>query len=617
MTKLVTGPDLTALRARLLGSRDAGKACVVVCDGPGCNAAGSQEVGAALQDTVDRDGLSDKVEVRLTGCLGLCESSPVVLVQPEGIFYQRVEPSDADEILSNLLEDRGPVERLLYVDPLTKCPTPLQKDLPFYRHQTRRLLADHAAVRPGTIEDYIAHGGYAALAKVLSEMTPEKVIHEVTQSQLRGRGGAGFPTGVKWLLCRRSSGNGKAIICNADEGDPGAFMDRALLEGNPHSIIEGMLIGGYAIGATEGVIYVRAEYPIAVRRAREAVAQARASGLLGEDILGSGLDFDLSVVTGAGAFVCGEETALIASLEDRSGTPRPRPPFPAQQGLWGRPTNINNVETWANVRLVIGRGAEWYASVGTEQSKGTKIFSLVGEVRNTGLVEVPMGMTLRELVFDIGGGPLPGRKVKAIQTGGPSGGCIPLRLLDLPVDYESLAQAGSIMGSGGLIVMDDQTCMVDVARYFLAFLQEESCGKCVPCREGIPRMLAILTGICEGRGGDGDLEFLERLGNMVKRASLCGLGQTAPNPLLSSLRYFRDEYEAHIREHRCPAGVCRAMIRYEIAPETCEGCGLCKKACPQGAITGEREAPHQIDADKCIRCGVCLEECPQGAIVKV
>jgi len=560
VTMLSTASDLALLRAKLLAAGGGTKTCVAVCDGPGCHAAGSRDVGAALREAVQRRKLLDKVDVRLTGCLGFCECGPVVLIRPDGVFYRAVSPSDADDILSSITDAGKPVERLLYEHAESGRKLVLQDEIPFYKNQERRLLEANASVRPGEIDDYIAIGGYSALAKALMEMTPEEVIGQVTDAQLRGRGGAGFPTGLKWGFCRKSPGDEKYVICNADEGDPGAYMDRAILEGNPHSVIAGMLIGGYAIGAGKGIMYVRAEYPLAVANARTAIKQAEQYGLAGKDILGSGFDFELSIVTGAGAFVCGEETALIASLQDQVGEPRPRPPFPAQRGVWDKPTNINNVETWANVPLIIDRGADWFASVGAEKSKGTKVFSLVGKVQNTGLVEVPMGMTLRELVFDIGGGALPGRKIKAVQTGGPSGGCIPAHLLDLPVDYDSLTQAGSIMGSGGLIVMDDKTCMVDLAKYFLTFLKDESCGKCVPCREGVPRMLEILTDISEGQGKESDLALLEELGQMVKNTSLCGLGQTAANPVLSSLRYFREEYEAHIKYKRCAAAVCRKLI---------------------------------------------------------
>ena len=617
MTTVRTADDLAALRERLAGLRSKGKADIAVCDGPGCHAAGGREVGTALHEAIENGGLSHRVDLRLTGCLGLCECGPVVLIRPQGVFYQQVSPDDAEDILSSVVTTGEPVERLLYVDTTSGQRVRCRNDIPFYRNQEPRVLASLANVRPEEIEDYIAIGGYAALAKSLAQMAPGEVIEEVKRAQLRGRGGAGFPTGSKWEFCRQADGDRKYVICNADEGDPGAYMDRAVLEGNPHSVIEGMLIGAFAIGATDGIIYVRAEYPIAVKNAKHAVDQARRYGLVGRNILGSTFSFDLSIATGAGAFVCGEETALIASLENRIGEPRPRPPFPAQQGLWGKPTNINNVETWANVPLIISRGADWFASVGSEKSKGTKIFSLVGEVRNTGLVEVPMGTTLRQVIFDVGGGSLPDRTIKAVQSGGPSGGCIPERLFDLPIDYESLAQAGSIMGSGGLIVMDNRTCVVDVVRYFFSFLEEESCGKCAPCREGIPRMLSILTDICEGRCKEGDLELLDKLGRMVKNASLCGLGQTAPNPLLSSLRYFRDEYEAHILDHRCPAGVCLALIHFEIDPDKCKGCGLCQKECPQDAISGERKEPHQIDTAKCVKCGLCEEVCPDAAVMRV
>ena len=560
MTVLSTAGELAALRAKLLAASDETKPCVSVCGGTGCTAWGSREVATAFQEAIDRRGLAGKVGFRMTGCHGFCECGPIVVIYPDEVFYQHVSPSDVEDILSATIEPDRVVDRLLYRDHVSGELARTEGEVPFYKHQQRRVLANNGRIDPNQIDDYIGAGGYSALARALTELTPEGTIEEVKRSGLRGRGGAGFPTGMKWSFCRQSPGDEKYVVCNADEGDPGAYMDRSVLEGNPHSVIEGMLIGAYAMGAAQGIMYVRAEYPLAVQNVKHAIGQAQSYGLLGRNILGSGLDFDLSVVTGAGAFVCGEETALMASVDDRIGEPRPRPPFPAQQGIKDKPTNINNVETLANVPLIIDRGADWFASVGTEKSKGTKVFSLVGKVRNTGLVEVPMGMTLRELVFDIGGGPLPGRKIKGVQTGGPSGGCIPVQQFDLQVDYESLAQAGSIMGSGGLIVMDDRTCMIDMAKYFLTFLKEESCGKCVPCREGIPRMLEILTNISEGRGQEGDLELLEDLGQMVKNASLCGLGQTAANPVLSSLRYFRDEFEAHIKYKRCPAAVCRKLI---------------------------------------------------------
>ncbi|MCK4267004.1 MAG: 4Fe-4S binding protein, partial [Thermoplasmata archaeon] len=475
---------------------------------------------------------------------------------------------------------------------------------------------DNGILNPNNIEEYIGLGGYSASGKALCSMQPEEVIEEIKKSGLQGRGGAGFPTGFKWEFCRKAKGDVKYIVCNADEGDPGAYMNRSLLEGNPHSVLEGMLIGAYAIGASEGIIYIRHEYPLAVKTIEIAMDQMREYGLLGKNILGTGFDFTINIVPGAGAFVCGEETALIASIEGKKGEPRQRPPFPAQKGIWGKPTNINNVETWANIPLIINKGAEWFSKIGTEGSKGTKIFSLVGKINNTGLVEVPMGLTLREMVYDIGGGIPNGKEFKAIQTGGPSGGCIPKELLDLPIDYKKLAEAGSIMGSGGLVVMDEDTCMVDVAKYFLGFLQEESCGKCLTCREGIERMLEIVTDITEGNGTMEDIGLLEDLGCVVKDASMCGLGQTAPNPVLSTLRYFKDEYLAHIQEKICPAGVCRALINFSILADDCTGCGACKKACPEDAISGEKKQMHTIDQEKCIKCGLCFETCKFNAIVK-
>ena len=569
MSKSLTLKALSELRNQL--QPDTNRKCIVVCDGPGCHAAGSRDVAEAFKDALSENNLLKQIDIRLTGCLGLCQCGPVVMILPENIFYDSVVAADAREIIDHIVHDKSPVERLLYQDPASKHRASVFTDIPFYKHQKRRLLTNNAFIRPEKIDDYIRCNGYSALAQALKSISPDEVIETVKASGLRGRGGAGFPTGLKWEFCRKSPGQEKYLICNADEGDPGAYMDRAVLEGNPHSVIEGMLIGGYAMAATQSIIYCRAEYPIAVHNAKQAIEQARERGLIGKNILGTNFDFEISVKTGAGAFVCGEETALIASLEDRPGEPRPKPPFPAQGGLWGKPTNINNVETWANIPLIITNGSNWYRSVGADKCPGTKIFSLVGKVRNAGLVEVPIGISLRELIFDIGGGPLPGRKIKAIQIGGPSGGCIPAHLMDLSVDYESLAEAGAIMGSGGVIVMDDRTCMVDVSKYFLEFLKEESCGKCVPCREGIPRMLEILTRITEGEGREGDIEFLEEIGTTVKKASLCGLGQTAANPLLSSIRYFREEYEAHIKQKRCPAAVCRKIIS-----------SPCQHVCPLG-----------------------------------
>jgi NADH:ubiquinone oxidoreductase subunit F (NADH-binding)/NAD-dependent dihydropyrimidine dehydrogenase PreA subunit len=504
----------------------------------------------------------------------------------------------------------------LYTDPDTNKKIIKEKDVPFYKKQTRNILSNNALIDPQSIEDYFGISGYSSLLKVLSSMTPGEVIDEVKQSGIRGRGGAGFPTGFKWEFCRKAKGDKKYIICNADEGDPGAYMDRGLLEGNPHSIIEGMIIGAYAIGANQGFVYIRDEYPIAVKTIDNAIKQARQYGLLGKDILGSNFDFYITIIRGAGAFVCGEETALIASIEGKKGEPRQRPPFPAQKGLWRKPTNINNVETWANIPLIISKGAKWFSKIGTEKSKGTKIFSLVGKINNTGLVEIPMGITLKELIYKIGGGIPEGKSFKAVQTGGPSGGCIPEDLLDTPIDYEKLKESGSIMGSGGMVVMDEDTCMVDVARYFLEFLQDESCGKCLSCREGTKRMAEIVTNITKGQGMEGDLELLEELAIVVKDTSMCGLGQTAANPVLSTLKYFREEYEDHILKGKCPAGVCSALIEYLIISEKCVGCEACKKACPQQAISGEKKKPHVIDQNKCIKCGICLETCKVNAIEK-
>jgi NADH:ubiquinone oxidoreductase subunit F (NADH-binding) len=532
-----------------------------------------------------------------------------VTVDPLQVAYQRVSPGDAQAIVTETLKGERLIEELLYVDPAHGQRVVCESDLPFYRRQTRRVMALNGKIDPRHIEDYVAHGGYYALGKALGEMNPEGIIEEVSRSQLRGRGGAGFPTGNKWKLCRREPGQVKYVICNADEGDPGAFMDRSILEANPHSVIEGMLIGARAMGATAGFIYVRSEYPLAVQHLRIALDQARAWGLLGQDVLGSGFDFDIRLHLGAGAFVCGEETALIASIEGRPGEPRPRPPYPIQHGLWGRPTAINNVKSWASIPLIIANGAEWFAALGTPGSKGTAIFSMVGKINNTGLVEVPMGISLRELIFDVGGG-IPGDKAfKAVQIGGPSGGCIPAEHLDAPIDYDSLTKLGAIMGSGGLVVTDETTCMVDLARYFMNFVQQESCGQCLPCRWGTQVMLDTLNRICGGQGQPGDIEKLERLARTVKVASLCGLGQTAPNPLLSTLRYFRAEYEAHVVEKRCPAHVCRGLITYEIVPDACTGCMVCARNCPVAAISGEKGGPHVIDPDLCTRCGVCMQVC--------
>ena len=577
-------------------------------------ARGSLKVIDSLKKAIKAEDLEDKVVVKVTGCHGFCEAEPNIIIQPGGLFYQKVDPKHSKEIVQETVVARKTIERLLYADPQTGERTAREKDIGFYRKQKRNVLGDNALIDPTSLDDYFSIEGYGAFIKALTELTPEGVIEAVKASGLRGRGGAGFPTGTKWEMARKAKGDVKYVICNADEGDPGAYMDRSLLEGNPHRVLEGMMIGAYAIGAREGYIYARDEYPLAVKHVTLAIEALYKIGLLGKNILGTGFDFDIRIAKGAGAFVCGEETALIASIEGRVGEPRQRPPFPVQKGLFGKPTTINNVETWANVPPIIRHGAEWFAGTGTDGSKGTKIFSLVGKIINTGLVEVPMGITLREIIYDIGGGVPNGKAFKAVQTGGPSGGCLPAEQLDLPIDYESLAQAGSIMGSGGMIVMDEKTCMVDLAKYFLNFLRDESCGKCVSCREGTQRMYEIIQRITEGNGKKGDLELLQELAQACKDASLCGLGQTAANPVLSTLRYFAAEYKAHIEDKRCPAGVCTNLIRYSVIPEKCTGCLACKNSCPQDAIRGVLRGVHIIDQEKCIKCGACLEACRFEAI---
>jgi NADH:ubiquinone oxidoreductase subunit F (NADH-binding)/(2Fe-2S) ferredoxin/Pyruvate/2-oxoacid:ferredoxin oxidoreductase delta subunit len=587
---------------------------LLVCAGTGCVSCGSFKIKEALEQEVKKRNLQDEIQVVATGCNGFCERGPIVLVQPDGIFYQLLKVEDVPHLVEEHLVKGRPVKKFMYVPPDEKQPVPKMKDIEFFKHQRLIVLRNRGRIDPEKIEEYIAFDGYEALAKALSEMTPGAIIDEILFSGLRGRGGAGFPTGKKWAACAKEKGTPKYLICNGDEGDPGAFMDRSVLEADPHAVLEGMIIGAKAIGASKGFIYIRHEYPLALKRMEIAIAQARENGLLGKDILGTGFDFDLEIVQGAGAFVSGEESALIASVEGRIAMPRQRPPYPAQKGLWGQPTVINNVETWATVPNIIRRGADWFQSLGTETSKGTKIFALVGKIANTGLVEVPMGIKLRDIVYGIGGGIPDKRDFKAIQIGGPSGGCLPAKLLDLPVDYESLTAAGAMMGSGGMIVMDDKTCMVDVAKYFLNFLQDESCGKCVSCREGTQRMYEIVKAITEGKGQESDLALLEELATITKDASMCGLGQTAGNPVLTTLRYFRHEYDAHILDKRCPAGVCKNLIRYVVLAEKCTGCQACKKACPKECIKGTLKDIHLIDQSNCIKCGACKEACKFEAI---
>ncbi len=591
---------------------------VLVCGGTGCTSSGSMTLISEFEKLIEKNGLGDKVKLVKTGCFGLCALGPVVIVYPEGAFYSMVKAEDVHEIVEQHLMGGKVVTRLLYEESVHAGTDEIKSlnEIDFYKKQHRVALRNCGVINPENIEEYIARDGYAALGKVLKEMTPQQVIDTISASGLRGRGGAGFPTGTKWQFAANSKGDIKYVCCNADEGDPGAFMDRSILEGDPHAVLEAMTIAGYAIGACRGYIYIRAEYPIAVERLKIAIKQAREYGMLGKDIFGSGFDFDIDIRLGAGAFVCGEETALMTSIEGHRGEPRPRPPFPAVKGLFGVPTILNNVETYANVPGIILKGAEWFASTGTEKSKGTKVFALGGKIHNTGLVEVPMGTTMREIIEDIGGGIPNGKKFKAAQTGGPSGGCIPAELIDTPIDYDSLTAIGSMMGSGGLIVMDEDNCMVDIAKFFLEFTVDESCGKCTPCRIGTKRLLEILTKITEGKGTMEDLDRLEELANAIKAGSLCGLGQTAPNPVLSTLKYFRHEYEAHIKDKTCPAHVCKGLLKFTIDPDKCRGCSLCAKQCPVGAISGQVKSPFKIDTDKCVKCGACMEKCPFKAISK-
>jgi NADH-quinone oxidoreductase subunit F len=614
MLKLKSPHEIKELQLCLEASETA-RPCISVCAGSGCKASGADSVLASLHKEVEKRGLEGTVDIKSTGCHGFCEKGPVMIVWPEKVFYNGVSLSDAKDIVNSVTNGHKPVEKLLYKDPSTGNRVLHENDVPFYAGQKRILFGNNGKIDPKDIRDYIKVGGYAALGKVLTGFSCQQVVDEVKSAGLRGRGGAGFPTAMKWEALRKSAIKPRYIVCNADEGDPGAFMDRSLLEGNPHSVIEGIIIGGYALEAHEAYVYVRAEYPLAVEHLNFAIEQAGKVGLLGENILGSGLNFRIHVVQGAGAFVCGEETALLASIEGRVGEPHPRPPYPVQRGLWGKPTVINNVKTWASVPVIINKGAEWYSEIGTEHSKGTMVFSLVGKINNTGLVEVPMGITLREMIYEIGGGIPNGKKLKAIQIGGPSGGCIPASMIDLPIDYEALTTAGSMMGSGGMVVMDEDTCMVDVARYFMEFLEEESCGKCFPCREGTQHLKDILTRISQGKGTEDDLELLDDAGWMIKETSLCGLGQTAPNPVLSTLRYFKHEYIAHIREKRCPAKVCRELIVYEIEATVCDGCHACVKVCASDAILGEKDHAHEIESGKCIKCGACLEVCRPKAVL--
>ena len=589
---------------------------VLVCGGTGCTSSNSQKIIEAMEAEIKAKGLENEVQVIRTGCFGLCALGPIMIVYPEGCFYSEVKVEDVPEIVEEHLLKGRMVKRLLYSETVTPTEIKGLHDTAFYKKQKRVALANCGVINPEDINEYIAYDGYQALAKCLTELTPEQVIQIVKDSGLRGRGGGGFPTGLKWSFTAANQADQKYVVCNADEGDPGAFMDRSVLEGDPHCLIEAMTICGYATGATEGYVYVRAEYPIAVARLQIAINQAKELGLLGKDIFGSGFDFDLHIKLGAGAFVCGEETALMTSIEGNRGEPRPRPPYPAVKGLFGKPTTENNVETFANIPAIIRNGGAWFASMGTEKSKGTKVFALGGKIANTGLVEIPMGTTLRDIIYEIGGGIPGGKKFKAAQTGGPSGGCIPASLIDTPIDYDNLTAIGCMMGSGGLIVMDEDNCMVDIAKFFLDFTVDESCGKCTPCRVGTKRLREMLDKITDGKATLEDLDKLEELCHYIKDNSLCGLGQTAPNPVLATLKFFRDEYIAHVVDKKCPAGVCKKLVQFSVVPELCKGCTACARKCPVGAISGSVKQPHTIDTNKCIKCGVCIESCKFNAIIK-
>jgi NADP-reducing hydrogenase subunit HndC len=619
MPKLTSPHDLSMLVEKLLSRRLSIKNTITVCAGTGCAAYGSNDVANAFDEEIKRRELYPAIQLKRSGCHGFCERGPIVMILPEKICYLDVKAEDVPEIIENTIMHNQLVERLLFEDGETGKRVPTQDTIPFYKYQKRVLLANNALIDPTSIEDYIAVNGYAALAKALSTLKPDGIMTVIRDANLRGRGGGGFPAGVKWETTKNAPGEPKYVIVNADEGDPGAYMDRSILEGNPHSVLEGLIIGAYAMGAHEGYFYIREEYPLALENTARAIEQATEYGLLGRNILGSGFDFSVTIHRGAGAFVSGESSALMSAIEGRVGEPRSKYIHTSIMGLWDKPTCLNNVETWANVPFIINRGADWFRSMGTDTSKGTKIFSLVGKVNNTGLVEVPMGITLKDIIYKIGGGLPDGKKLKAVQTGGPSGGVLPKNLLFLTVDFDELTKAGSMMGSGGMIVMDEETCMVDTARYYIDFLAHESCGKCIPCREGLRQMLKILNNITSGKGKEGDIELLEELSEFMKDASLCALGQSAPNPVMSTIKYFRSEYEAHIRDKRCPAGVCSALIEYRIDAERCKGCGLCAKSCPAGAISKTENKKHVIDQERCIKCGACLLACPKktGAVKKV